>query len=79
MRFLSRGEDSLAEGREPTMSEGVLEARRLALIRFERAAGAAFGCEDEAAAPPARLLTAPAAIVLATLAAAVAATIAFLA
>ena len=61
------------------MSNATIEARRLDLIRFERAAGAAFGCEDDpASAPSARFLTAPATIALATLATALAVTITYL-
>jgi hypothetical protein len=60
------------------MSDAALEARRLDLIRFEHAAGAAFGCEDDASARPARLLTAPTVVALATFATAVAATIGYL-
>ncbi|MHB2207257.1 hypothetical protein [Methylobacterium sp. CM6257] len=61
------------------MSNAAIEARRLTLIRFEHAAGAAFGCEEEAAgAPPARALVNSATIALATFATAVAATITYL-
>ena len=35
-----------------SMSDAAIEARRLTLIRFEHAAGAAFGCEDEAVGLP---------------------------
>lgn len=71
---------TLTVGKEPPpMSNAAVEARRLDLIRFERAAGAAFGCEDDpVTAPSARLLSAPATIALATLATAVAATITYL-
>ena len=56
-----------------------IEARRLALLRLERAAGAAFGCDDDAAPPPpSRFLTAPTTIALATLATAFAATLTYL-
>ncbi|MDP4026399.1 hypothetical protein Q8W71_27625 [Methylobacterium sp. NEAU 140] len=60
------------------MTSAATEERHSALIRFEHAAGAAFGCEEEGAAPQARLLTAPATIALATFATAVAATITYL-
>lgn len=61
------------------MSDAAIEARRLTLIRFEHAAGAAFGCEDEAADfPTARALVNATTIALATLATAVAATITYL-
>ena len=62
------------------MSNAAIEARRLALIRCEHAAGTAFGCEDETATvPPARLLVNVAAIALATVATALAATLTYLA
>ena len=61
------------------MEDAAIEARRLALLRVERAAGAAFGCDDDtAAAPPSRFFTAPTAIALATLATAFAATLTYL-
>ena len=57
------------------MSDAAIEARRLTLIRFEHAAGAAFGCDDDAAGvPPARALVNATTITLATFATAVAAT-----
>ncbi|MDP4003700.1 hypothetical protein [Methylobacterium sp. NEAU K] len=62
------------------MNNAALEARRLTLIRFEHAAGAAFGCDEETATvPPARFLMNSVAIALATFATAVAATISYLA
>jgi hypothetical protein len=66
--------------REPqSMSDAAIEARRLTLIRFEHAAGAAFGCDDDAAGvPPARALVNAPTITLATFATAVAATITYL-
>jgi len=66
--------------REPqSMSDAAIEARRLTLIRFEHAAGAAFGCEDEATGvPPVRALVTSTTIALATFATAVAATITYL-
>lgn len=65
--------------REPqSMSDAAIEARRLTLIRFEHAAGAAFGCDDDAGLPPARALVSATTIALATLATAVAATITYL-
>lgn len=55
------------------------ESRTLTLIRFEHAAGAAFGCvsEDESGRAT-RFVSAPTAIAFATLATAVAATITYL-
>ncbi|MGT2487873.1 hypothetical protein ACU4GA_22105 [Methylobacterium oryzae CBMB20] len=61
------------------MSDAAIEARRLTLIRFEHAAGAAFGCDDDAAVVPAgRALVNVTTITLATFATAVAATITYL-
>jgi len=61
------------------MSDAAIEARRLTLIRFEHAAGAAFGCDDDAAGlPQARALVNATTIALATFATAVAATITYL-
>jgi hypothetical protein len=61
------------------MSDAAIEARRLTLIRFEHAAGAAFGCDDDAVTvPPARALVNTTTIALATFATAVAATITYL-
>ena len=61
------------------MSNAAIEARRLTLIRFEHAAGAAFGCEDEAAGvKPARAVVTATTLALATLVTAVAATISYL-
>ncbi|MCJ2089048.1 hypothetical protein MKK88_24125 [Methylobacterium sp. E-005] len=60
------------------MSDAAIEARRLTLIRFEHAAGAAFGCDDEASLPQARALINATTIALATFATAVAATITYL-
>jgi hypothetical protein len=63
----------------PSMSDAAIEARRLTLIRFEHAAGAAFGCEDDAAGlPQARTLVNATTIALATFATALAATITYL-
>jgi len=53
------------------------EARHLDLVRFEHAAGAAFGCIDEDEGRSAPFVTAPAAIAVATLATAFAATISY--
>jgi hypothetical protein len=66
--------------REPQpMSDAAIEARRLTLIRFEHAAGAAFGCDDDAAGvPPGRALMNSTTIALATFATALAATITYL-
>jgi hypothetical protein len=62
-----------------SMSDAAIEARRLTLIRFEHAAGAAFGCEDDAVRlPQARALVNATTIALATFATAVAATITYL-
>lgn len=60
------------------MASDVNEARHLDLIRFEHAAGAAFGCADEEEGRSAPFVTAPAAIAVATLATAFAATITYL-
>ncbi|MCJ2050931.1 hypothetical protein [Methylobacterium sp. J-070] len=61
------------------MSDAAIEARRLTLIRFEHAAGAAFGFEDEAVGlPQTRALVNATTIALATFATAVAATITYL-
>jgi hypothetical protein len=70
----------LAVVREPqSMSDAAIEARRLTLIRFEHAAGAAFGCVDDAAGvPPARALVNATTLALATFATALAATITYL-
>ena len=60
------------------MSNAALEARRLTLIRFEHAAGAAFGCEQEAGeAPVVRAFVTSTTLALATLATAIAATITY--
>ncbi|CAA2154602.1 hypothetical protein [Methylobacterium brachiatum] len=62
------------------MSNAAIEARRLTLIRFERAAGTVFGCDEETASvPPARFLVNGLTIALATVATALAATITYLA
>lgn len=60
------------------MSYDANEARHLDLIRFEHAAGAAFGCEAEDDRPAFRLAVAPAAFAVATFATAVAATLTYL-
>ena len=60
------------------MSDAAIEARRLTLIRFEHAAGAAFGYDDGADLPQARVLVNATTIALATFATAVAATITYL-
>lgn len=61
------------------MSDAAIEARRLTLIRFEHAAGTAFGCEEDTVSlPPARALVNATTIALATFATAVAATITYL-
>lgn len=60
------------------MASDVNEARHLDLIRFEHAAGAAFGCVDEDEGRSVPFVTAPAAIAVATLATAFAATITYL-
>ncbi|WP_246692715.1 hypothetical protein [Methylobacterium sp. WL64] len=75
-------EKNLAVVREPpSMSNAAIEARRLTLIRFERAAGTVFGCEDDAPSvvPQARILVNGLTIALATVATALAATITYLA
>ncbi len=67
--------------REPQSDERSPRSRPAAstLIRFEHAAGAAFGCDDEAAGvPPDRALVNATTIALATFATAVAATITYL-
>ncbi|MCJ2134778.1 hypothetical protein MKK69_12030 [Methylobacterium sp. J-026] len=66
--------------REPqSMTNAAIESRRLTLIRFEHAAGAAFGCEDEAAGvQPARAFVTATTLALATLATAVVATLSYL-
>lgn len=63
------------------MSNAAIEARRLTLIRFEQAAGTAFGCEDDAPSvvPQAWVLVSGLTITLATVATALAATIRYLA
>ena len=62
------------------MSDAAIEARRLTLIRFEHAAGAAFGFHDDAAGVPPRTcaLVNATTIAMATFATAVAATITYL-
>ena len=61
------------------MSTAALEARRLALIRFEYAAGTAFGCDEESGETPVvRAFVTTTMLALATLATAVAATITYL-
>ena len=60
------------------MSDAAIEARRLTLIRFEHAAGAAFGCDDDATVTPGRALVNSTTVALATFATAVAATITYL-
>ena len=63
----------------PTQEAAAIEARRLSLVRFEHAAGAAFGCDDGTAiAPASRFFTAPTTLALVTLATALAATITYL-
>jgi hypothetical protein len=57
------------------MSYDANDARHLDLIRFEHAAGAAFGYEAEEDEPVIRLAVAPTAFAVATLATAVAATL----
>ncbi|MBE7202044.1 MAG: hypothetical protein INR70_30145 [Parafilimonas terrae] len=54
------------------------EARHLDLIRFEHAAGAAFGYEAEDDSSAARFAVAPTAFAVATFATAVAATLTYL-
>ncbi|MDQ0448249.1 hypothetical protein [Methylobacterium aerolatum] len=54
------------------------EARHLDLVRFEHAAGAAFGYEADDDRTPARFAVAPAAFAVATFATAVAATLTYL-
>lgn len=63
------------------MSNAAIEARRLTLIRFEQAAGTAFGCEEDAPSvvPQAWVLLNGLTITLATVATALAATITYLA
>ncbi|SFL76809.1 hypothetical protein [Methylobacterium pseudosasicola] len=63
------------------MSNAAIEARRLTLIRFEHAAGTAFGCDDDAPATvrPTRFLVNAVTVALATAATALAATITYLA
>ncbi|MCJ2091385.1 hypothetical protein MKK67_02505 [Methylobacterium sp. J-072] len=61
------------------MSNAAIEARRLTLIRFEYAAGTAFGCDEETVTvPQSRLLVASATVAIATFATALAATISYL-
>lgn len=61
------------------MSDAAIESRRLTLIRFEHAAGAAFGCDDDGSdLPKARALISATTIALATFATAVAATLTYL-
>ena len=60
------------------MSLSAIEARTLALARVERAAGAAFGCEEERPATARTALVTPTTIALATLATALAATLTYL-
>lgn len=63
----------------PSPENAAIEARRVALLRFEWAAGAAFGCDDDTVTPSStRLLTVPTTIALATMATAFAATITYL-
>ena len=80
-RLVSHGSLSLTSGRDtPSLRDAAIEARRVSLLRLERAAGAAFGCDDAAGPPRSdRLLTAPGAIALVTLATVFAATITYLA
>ena len=59
------------------MTTATLEARTLTLARLERAAGQAFGCEQEGASAPRLAVVGPATIVLAMLATALAATLAY--
>ncbi len=60
------------------MTSDASEARHLDLLRFEHAAGAAFGCESEDDGPIVRYAVAPAAFAVATLATAIAATLTYL-
>jgi hypothetical protein len=60
------------------MSSDANEARHLDLIRFEHAAGAAFGCEVEEDGPLVRFAMAPAALAVATLATAIVASLTYL-
>lgn len=60
------------------MTTASVEARSLTLARLERAAGQAFGCEDDGASAPRVAFVTPTTIALATLATAVAATITYL-
>ena len=59
------------------MTPEATEARHLDLVRFEHAAGAAFGCEAEDDRATARFAVAPAAFAVATFATAVAATLTY--
>lgn len=61
------------------MTNAAAQARHLSLARLERAAGQAFGCEDDGAGARARpSFLMPSAITLATVATALAATITYL-
>lgn len=60
------------------MTTASIEARTLTLARLERAAGQAFGCEQEGAAASRLTLVGPTTIALATFATALAATISYL-
>lgn len=60
------------------MTTATIEARTLTLARLERAAGQAFGCEDEGSIPTRTAFMAPTTIALLTVATAIAATVAYL-
>lgn len=60
------------------MAYDATENRHSDLIRFEHAAGAAFGCVDEGEGRSASFVNAPMALAVATLATALAATITYL-
>ncbi len=60
------------------MSTAAIEARTLTLVRLERAAGAAFGYEDDTSCNARPVFVTPTTVVLATLVTAFAATITYL-
>ena len=59
------------------MTTAAIEARTLTLVRLERAAGQAFGCEQEGASASRLALVGPTTIALATFATALVATLTY--
>lgn len=60
------------------MTTASIEARTLTLARLERAAGQAFGCEQDGPSAPGLALMSPTTIALATLVVGLAATLTYL-